>query len=245
MSAAVLRVLRDLFDREREAEDPGAAAAVAPRGCTRPSRPASTNSSKRSCGYAAVVSISRARGATRSWASLRTVAWSSASSGARSNRTGVRLPADPVSARTPSDAHGRGRSGAAAALAHQAATLACGEPAPHAVLLPRGDRELEAWLADRAHRRRWPWPALRRPRPPRRDGRSADPRPGSGPGHATCRSSPSPSHRPRSAPGEGEPPYNASGGPVFRLGTQSAEQPRRGCTAHRMRRYLSTGGSAV
>ena len=54
-------------------------------GTTRPSRPVSRNSSKRSCGYAAVVSISRARGATFSCAILRTVACSSASSGVRSN----------------------------------------------------------------------------------------------------------------------------------------------------------------
>src|SRR5262245_2284672 len=53
-------------------------------GITRPSSPASRNTSKTSCGYVASVSMARARGATFSWASLRTVAWSSAYSAGRS-----------------------------------------------------------------------------------------------------------------------------------------------------------------
>ena len=54
-------------------------------GATSPSRPAARNTSNRSCGYSAVVSISRALGATFSCASLRTVDCSSAYSGASSN----------------------------------------------------------------------------------------------------------------------------------------------------------------
>src|SRR6202167_4898183 len=45
-------------------------------GIHRPSRSARRNSSKRSCGYSPVVSISRARGLTLSWASRRTLCWS-------------------------------------------------------------------------------------------------------------------------------------------------------------------------
>jgi hypothetical protein len=49
-----------------------------------PSSPASRKSSNRSWGYSPVSSISRARGRTLSWASLRTLAWRSASSSGRS-----------------------------------------------------------------------------------------------------------------------------------------------------------------
>src|ERR1700722_6071759 len=45
-------------------------------GMHRPGRSARRNSSKRSCGYSPVVSISRARGLTLSWASRRTLCWS-------------------------------------------------------------------------------------------------------------------------------------------------------------------------
>ena len=42
-------------------------------GMQRPRRPASRNTSKRSCGYSPDRSMSRARGATLSWAMRRTV----------------------------------------------------------------------------------------------------------------------------------------------------------------------------
>ena len=52
-------VLRDLFDRDREAEDPGARRRRTPRGCTRPSSPGRGTRSKRSWGYSPVVDLPR------------------------------------------------------------------------------------------------------------------------------------------------------------------------------------------
>src|SRR3989440_4781557 len=110
-------------------------------GMHRPVSPVSTNSANRSSGYFSVSSISRARGATRSCASLRTVAWSSASSSESSKST-------------TGDATGRYRPfGPAlrglAPLADETTALALGPTTPHAVLLAHGKGVLEAWLAHR------------------------------------------------------------------------------------------------
>src|SRR2546430_11065261 len=110
-------------------------------GMHRPVSPVSTNWAYRSSGYFSVSSISRARGARRSCASLRTVAWSSASSSESSKST-------------TGDATGRCRCfGPAlrglAPLADETTALALGPTTPHAVLLAHGKGVLEAWLAHR------------------------------------------------------------------------------------------------
>src|SRR6516165_3372530 len=86
--------------------------------------------------------MARARGATRSWASLRTVACSSASSGDRSKSTARRVPAGPRA--EPSG------SGRLATLPEHPPALPGGQAAPDPVLLAGAERVLEARPPDGA-----------------------------------------------------------------------------------------------
>src|SRR5947199_1742239 len=114
-------------------------------GMHRPSRPASRNSSKRSCGYWPVSSISRARGWTLFWLSRRTVACSSASSSCNSKSTsrGYRRPGDPPPVEVEVL---RGLP----TLADDPATLTFRAAAPDAVALAVAQRVLQTCLADGA-----------------------------------------------------------------------------------------------
>src|SRR4051794_9850955 len=122
----------------------------------RPSRPASRKTSKRSCGYSPVSSTSRARGFTFSWAILRQVACSSASSSGSSKSMNRQNSQGPTGFDRSAlrfvfvRLRAGGGSGRLATLADDAPPLALGGPAPDAVLLAVGDGVLEARLPYRA-----------------------------------------------------------------------------------------------
>ena len=136
-------------------------------GMHKPVRPASTKRSNRSCGILlGLVDLARA-GATRSCASLRTVACSSASSGERSKsiagaayRAGLRAPrlreqggacrardGNRLTGSLGTASQNGGALRGLPTLAKDATTLPCGEATPHAALLADGQGVLETGLA--------------------------------------------------------------------------------------------------
>ena len=152
-------------------------------GMQRPVRPASTKSSKRSWGYSlGLVDLPRPRRdpllgeLADGRLELRELGREVELHQHRGYTGGARLLGG---RRRPAELRG------AAALADEPAALPSGEPAPDAVLLARGDRVLEAGLADgteladRLGLVRLV--VLRRP-----DGRPGGPRRGTAPGRATC-----------------------------------------------------------